>query len=1022
MSGIVGIARGRARRVVALGVTLACMLLAGRPCAHALDPSLDINQYAHTSWKVRDGFVKGGIDAVAQTPDGYLWLGTAAGLFRFDGVHAVPWQPPENQHLPPGQILSLLVSRDGSLWIGAKGLARWKEGRLIQYEELRENFVFALLEDREGTVWAGGASRPYGKLCSIRSSNINCYGDDGKLGVGVFALYEDSTGHLWAGVPDGLWRWNPDAPKFYRMPGETNGIQGIAEDSAGEFLVGRVGGIYRFIEGKIRPKPLTGIPHQFPTRRILRDRNGGLWIGTWHHGLEHVHQGRTDVFTAIDGLSGDDIHNLFQDREGNIWVFTVEGLDRFRDFAVTTLTTKQGLSSTVVGSILAGKDGSLWLGTYSGLNRWQRGQISSVFGSRPDRIGPQQSLFRDSQGRILLSTVGGLGFLENDRINAIKDVPRGIVLSITQDTDGKLWTINEGVGILSISPRNAVSRIPWSDLGHKDPASVLAADRRQGGLWIGFFLGGLVYFSNGQARKSYTASDGMGAGRVGDLLFDDDGTLWISTEGGFSHLKNDHVATLNSKNGLPCDVVNSAIEADDRSFWLYTACGLVRIARSEIDAWSTAVDKREDGTRRIQVTAFDGSDGIIGRANPDHYHPVVAKTTDGKLWFIPEEGVSLIDPRHIPFNGLPPPVHIEQVTADGKAYDPARGLSLPARVQHVDIDYTALSLVAPEKNRFRFKLEGYDHDWRDVGNRRQAFYTNLPPRHYTFRVMACNNSGVWNETGASLEFSVLPAYYQTTWFRSLCVAAFLGLLWALYQLRLHQVQRQFATGLEARVGERLRIARELHDTLLQSFQGVAFQLQAARKLILRKSDNAEQVLDDAILATEEAIREGRSAIRDLRPEPAAQRNLSELLDAAGRELATAHQLNGQAPSYRVLIEGKQQDISPMLQDEVYRITREVIRNAFAHAAASHIEVEIRYDQDQLRLRVRDDGKGIDPKVLAGGQSGHFGIPGMRERAQRIGAHLNFWSEMGAGAEVELTVPASMAYQKRRKLGTRLTAS
>jgi signal transduction histidine kinase len=273
---------------------------------------------------------------------------------------------------------------------------------------------------------------------------------------------------------------------------------------------------------------------------------------------------------------------------------------------------------------------------------------------------------------------------------------------------------------------------------------------------------------------------------------------------------------------------------------------------------------------------------------------------------------------------------------------------------------------------------------------------------------------VWNEAGASLEFSVLPAYYQTNWFRFLCVAAFFGLLWALYQLRLHQIQRQFAVGLEATVGERMRVARELHDTLLQSFQGAIFQFQAARKLLLRKESNAMEALDEAILATEEAIQEGRSAIRDLRPEPAAQRDLPELLNVVGNELATAHELNGEAPSYRVLVEGKQQDISPMLQDEVYRITREVIRNAFAHAAARRIEVEIRYDQDQLRLRVRDDGEGIDPKVLeAGGQSGHFGIPGMRERAQRIGARLNFWSDMGAGTEVELTVPASMAYQKRR---------
>jgi len=281
-------------------------------------------------------------------------------------------------------------------------------------------------------------------------------------------------------------------------------------------------------------------------------------------------------------------------------------------------------------------------------------------------------------------------------------------------------------------------------------------------------------------------------------------------------------------------------------------------------------------------------------------------------------------------------------------------------------------------------------------------------------VIASNSSGLWNGTESAIAVDVLPAVWQTWWFRSaLVVLAVCGAL-LFYRLRLLQLKHQFNLRFEERVAERTRIARELHDTLLQSFQGIAFQLQAARKLLLRKADNATAVLDEAILGTEEAIQEGRSAIRDLRPEPAAQRNLSELLDAVGRELATAQELNGQAPTYRVLVEGKQKNVSPMLQDEVYRISREVIRNAFAHAAANHIEVEIRYDQDQLRLRVRDDGKGIDPKVLrAGGQPGHFGIPGMRERAQRIGAHLDFWSELGAGAEVELTVPASLAYQTPR---------
>ena len=997
------------RNSVVLTVTLSSIVLACCAVACALDPSLDVNQYAHTSWKIRDGFAKGEINAVAQTPDGYLWLGTEAGLLRFDGVHAVPWQPPENQHLPPGPICSLLVSRDGSLWIGAKGLAHWTEGRLIQYEEFRDNFVFALLEDKEGAVWAGGASRPYGKLCSIRSSNVHCYGDDGRFGVGVFALYEDSTGHLWAGVPNGLWRWSPDAPKFYRMPGETNGIQGIAEDTAGELLIGRQGGIYRFIEGEVKPNSLPGIPHQFPSRRILRDRNGGLWIGTWHHGLEHVHQGRADVFTAIDGLSGDDITNLFQDREGNIWVFTIGGLDRFRDFAIATLTAKQGLSSTVVGSVLADKDGSLWLGTYSGLNRWERGRISAVFSSTRGPIGPQQSLFRDSQGRIWVSTRDGLGFLEKNHINSIHGIPRGIVLSITQDTAGNLWAIYEDAGMFSISPRNAVSRIPWSELGHKDYASVLAADRGQGGLWIGFSRGGVVYFSNGQVRRSYTAADGMGAGRVGDLLFDDGGTLWISTEGGLSRIQNDHVATLNSKNGLPCDTVHSAIEDEDRSFWLYTSCGLVRIARSELDAWSTAADKQENKTRRVQVTAFDSSDGIIGATNPDHYHPMFAKTTDGKLWFVPKEGVSVIDPSHIFFNNLPPPVHIEQITADGKVYDAANGLLLPPHVRDLGIDYTALSLVAPEKIHFRYKLEGQDPDWREVVNRRQVQYSNLAPRHYTFRVAACNNSGVWNEAGALLEFSVAPTYYQTTWFRVTCVAGFLLLLWGMYRLRVQQLQHQFSIGLEARVNERTRIARELHDTLLQSLQGLMLHFQTGIDLLPGRPVEARKTLEIAVDRADQAINEGRDAVQGLRASAVETNDLASAVRILGEELGAAD-TNRTPTDLQVKVEGTPQNLHPILRDEVYRIAAEALRNAFRHAQAQRIEVEILYGERWLGLRIRDDGKGIDSKFLsADGRAGHYGLHGMRERARLVGGKLAVWSKLDSGTEVELSIPASTAY-------------
>ena len=1006
------------RRPVVLTSTLSSIVVACCACALALDPSLDVNQYAHTAWKVRDGFAKGEINAIAQTPDGYLWLGTAFGLLRFDGVRAVPWQPPENQHLPRGAISSLLVSRDGTLWIGAEGLASWKDGKLNQYTELAEQFVFALLEDRVGTIWVGTASRPYGRICTIQRRDIHCHGSDGSLGIGVFALYEDDKGSLWAGVPNGLWRWNPNHPQFFSMPGETNGIQGIVQGSNGALLISRRGGIYQFNEGNTEPTSWLGTSLRFPVKKILRDRNGGLWIGTWHHGLVHVHQGRTDAFSAVDGLSGDDVRSLFEDREGNIWVSTGDGLDRFRDFPVSTFRVQQGLSKNLVGSVLADKNGSVWLGTYGGFNRWDRGRVAipEIGGVKRDGmlngLAPD-SVFQDSRGRIWVSTVRELGFLRNGRFTPIKGIPGGEVLSIAEDATGDLWVINEDEGVFRISTQNKIRHIFWDELGHKDHASVLTADQKQGGVWIGFFEGGIEHFSDGQVRGSYTTADGLGAGRVGDFYFDSDGALWIATEGGLSRLKNDRLATLTTKNGLACDTVHWAIEDNDRSMWLYTACGLVRIARSDLEAWSRAADTQQDTNRRIHVTLFDSSDGVRSLADPGHYHPQVAKTPDGKMWFLPWDGVSVIDPHHLAINKLPPPVHIERITADGKTYEASQGQQLPPHVRDLAIDYTALSLVAPEKIHFRYKLEGQDLDWREVVNDRQVQYSNLAPRHYTFRVMASNNSGVWNEAGASLGFSVLPAFYQTIWFRALCGVGFLALLWGIYQLRIQELRRQFSIALDARVNERTRIARELHDTLLQNFHGLMFQFQAASNLMLRRPDEAKRSLDDAIDETKKALAESRDAIQGLRSEPIAKGNLAELLMLTSRELADA---NGSDPPpvFDLIEEGKRQPLSSNISSEVCRIALELVRNAYQHAHAQRIEAEIRYGDSMLRLRIRDDGKGIDPKVIReGGKVGHWGLRGVRERADRIGGRLDLWSEPGGGTEVQLLIPASIAYETLR---------
>lgn len=1005
---------GRAHRhaILALAILLACCRF-----VFALDPSLDINQYAHTAWRTSEGFSKGSITSIAQTPDGYLWLGTGVGLLRFDGVRNVPWQPPGDQRLPAGRIRHLLVTRDGTLWIGTDGgLGSLKNGQLTHYPELAGHIIFALLEDRDGTVWAGGTGVSNGILCGIHSGSVHCYGDDGSFGQGVFALHEDGKGNLWARVADGLWKWKPSPPKFYSLPGEPPSTQALSEDADGTLLVGWNGGIYRFVDGKTEAYSPSGISRQFMSR-TLRDRNGGLWIGTHESGLLHLHQGRTDVFSTSDGLSGEVILGILEDREGNIWVGTNGGLDRFRDSAAVTFNVKQGLSNAAVVTALADKDGSVWLATIDGLNRWDHGQIMIPPTGTAKRDGKLNgnnptSLFQDDRGRIWVSTFREFGYLEDGRFTTIKGIPEGNKPSIAQDTAGNVWVIDSYVGLFQISPQNEVREIPWADLGHKDDASVLAADRRQGGLWIGFSQGGIAYFSDGQVRATYTTTDGLGAGRVRDLQFGDDGALWVSTERGLSQLKNNRIATMTSKNGLPCDAVQWAMEEDDRSLWLYMACGLVRIARSELDAWVA------DPNRAIQATVFDSSDGVRSTLLIGVSHPQVARTPDGRLWFVTGDGVSVIDTLHLHRSELPPPVHIEQIIADRKTYDAssdANGrLRMPPLIRDLEIDYTALSLAAPEKVRFRVQLEGWDRDWKDAGNERKAFYSNLPPRNYRFRVIACNNSGVWNEKGAFLDFSVAPAYYQTNWFRVSCVAAFLLVLWTLYQLRLRQLAHQFNLTLEAQVNERTRIARDLHDTLLQSFHGLLFRIQAARNMLPRRPEEAMETLDGVIGKAEQAITEGRDAIQDLRAEPVAEGDLEHLLTATGQELAGSQDANPHSAIFRVTVEGTEQTLAPILQDEIYRIAREVLRNAFQHASARHIEAEIRYDNRQFRLRVRDDGKGIDLKILnQGRRTGHWGLPGIRERAKQIGARLEFWSEAGAGTEVELTVPASVAYEASR---------
>jgi len=771
------------------------------------------------------------------------------------------------------------------------------------------------------------------------------------------------------------------------------------------------GGIRRFHDGKTEAFRLPGKLQPFTIRTMLDDRDSGLWIAAYHAGLIHIHRGKVDVFRQADGLSNDEVMALYEDRENNLWVATEDGLDRFRNTAVATFSVKEGLSNGQVRSVLADKDGSVWIATPGGLDRWSDGQITT-YNHRDGMLNglSPASLFQDRSGRLWLSTTHQIGYLEGNRFVAVTSTYDGRLLDIAQDSAGDIWMADQRGGLLHLSGGKLVERIPWSSIGHKDFAISLAADPSRGGIWLGFFEGGISYFASGKIRESYTAADGLGGGSVTSLQVEKDGTLWAATDSGLSRMKNGRFATLDRKDGLACNPIHWMIQDDDHSFWLDTQCGLLRLARSEIDTWFLAANKDQTANLVVHPTVFDNYDGVTAHEQAYRpYNPPITKSLDDRIWFVPFDGVSVIDPRHLPFNQVPPPVHIERISADGNSYNASDGLRLPRVARDLTIDYTALSLAVPQKVRFRYKLAGQDSDWKEVVNERHVRYTNLSPGHYTFRVIACNNSGVWNETGASLQFSIAPAYYQTAWFRLCCVVALLLLLWMAYLFRVRQLEAQFAVGLEARVDERTRIARDLHDTLLQSFNALLLRLQTVSNVLPAQPDEAKRRIDRAIEQASNAITEGRDTLNELRSTGSAAIDLDQAISNFAREL-----LSGSAselvPDVQVQVEGTPIPMNPIVRDEVYRIATEGVRNAIRHANARQIEVEIRYAEHHLRLRIGDNGTGIDPAILDHDhKAGHWGLRGMRERAKLVGGTLEVWSQVDIGTEIDLSIPAASVY-------------
>ena len=889
------------------GATIA-VLLVPRP-ASALEPKTRIAQYRHTAWRVQDGAFESAPNAIAQTADGYIWIGTGSGLVRFDGVRFQRWTLGSDKRVFDTAVVSLLGASDGTLWIGTDtGLLSWKNDHLQEHVSGR---IGAILEDHQHRIWVarsrmlrardlGVPTALSGGLCQVVGDHTGCIGGDDRMRLFTAdVLSEDVEGNLWIGAPNQLMRLRDGSfdqylreqlegpPGSSRVPyvQSTSSIAVAADGSVWAAIPRETLGVFRVVRGLPARASFRGIDMAAVTT-VFIDRDHSLWMGTRAEGVYRVAGQRVDHFRSEHGLSSNVVNGFFEDREGNIWVATSRGLDLFAESPVVAFSTTNEFAAATVQAVLASDDGTVWIGGAGSLDALRGDKVTSI--RMPGRS--LTSLWRDQVGRLWVGNDYGLSVYDHGRFRAIyrpDGSPLGMVAAIAEDRDDNVW-VSVDVGSerklfrirdLRVQEEFAPDRIPLVRRIAPDPT---------GGIWLGFEDGNLGHYQSGKleifplphgasAPGSHRTLTNAEIGYVG-LTIDADGSAWVSTLSGLVRWKNHEMKALTSKNGLPCDAIVSAIRDDQATLWLYTKCGFVAVTDAELEQWWQQPD------RIVDVRVLDVFDGAVLPAGPRRFQPAVSKSPDGRLWFVNGVVLQMIDPGGLRKNRIPPPVYVEDVRADRKDYATGGLVRLPARSRDIEIGYSALSFSTPQKVRFRHKLEGRDQEWQDAGSRRQVFYSDLPPRHYRFRVMASNNEGVWNEAGASVDFSIAPAYYQTAWFRTGIVVAALTLVWGLYQLRVRQLAHQFDTRLQERLNERTRIARELHDTLLQSFHGIMFRLQAVRNMLPARTDEAIQTLDTAILTTEQAIAESRDAIQDLRSAPSVQRDLGQALATFAKEL------------------------------------------------------------------------------------------------------------------------------------------
>jgi len=998
-----------AGKFLLLGVLAAFLPSARDTCA--ADAPRSLQQLRHTAWTSRDG-APPEVWALAQSDDGYLWLGTGGGLYRFDGARFEKFRPVKGESLPTLNVNSLLASRSGDLWIGfASGvLARLRAGHLTTFElGLPPVPVLELAEDRAGGIWAtlGGDGR--GGVARFRQGEWEIFGRSRGVPAGAAtSVLGAADGSVWIAAGGHLAVLRPDADRFSRVAASASDRPKLKQspDGAIWLTTGARPGLQRVVTSAGQATPTWIAPPRTANPRaesILFDRHGSLW-GTYGSGgvfrLGGVGLGGSapadraakERFGAERGLTSNLANPILEDREGNVWVGTNLGLDQFRETSVVVAT---GLPTDSRNGfrIAPGPAGSMYVTSNDALFRAGPDHVARKLVRLPRRT---LILHTDALSRTWIGTDRTLGVLSD---STVEDVPlpwaRSRPFALVEDGPGRIC-VSSVEGAFCRKGRGWMPEPRLATPGILPMQMLRDADGR---VWIA--EGGRIEMVDGPTRRVFSARDDLALGTV-VVMAVRGRHVYAGGDFGVARFDGRRFVTLRSDLNPFLSRTAGIVETSAGDLWLNTVAGAVKIERVDLDK------AFERTGRLVKVRVFDRDDGMPGVAQQDSRSQTVMEASDGRLWFVTRPGVAWIDPKRLSFNSLPPPVIIKSLVSGGRTYMAAMPIALPKGTSNLQIEYTAPSLSVPSRVRFRYQLEGVDDGWIDPGPRREAFYTGLKPGKYRFRLMAANDDGVWNNTGSTLEFGIPPTFFQSWAFYLLCAALALALLWLGYSLRLRAVAARIRARMNERLDERERIARELHDTLLQSVQGLIMRFSNIAQDMTTVQPAHRDMLD-ALDSADAVVVEGRDRIHELRRWSGAE----SLFEGVGRNAKRL--LRPEKVEARVVVEGSQRDVYPAVADELLRITDEALFNIARHAQAHSVTIAIIFGSEALVLRITDDGVGIAPAIVAqGGLPGHFGLVGMRERAAKIGGQLAISPGPARGTQVEVTVGAEIAYADKSR--------